>query len=62
MQEDQIKIGAVAQLPTAQLAVTDNGETAALAIAKVRWLPVAGDHLRPRLLNHGIYNGFGQPG
>ena len=62
MQEDQIKIRTVAQLPAAQFAIPDDGKTAPLTLVKMSGLPVASDHLHPRLLDYRINNSFRQPG
>ena len=62
MEEHQIEIGAVAQLPAAKLTVADDGEAATLAIVQVGRLAVASDHLPPCLLHHRVEDRFGKPG
>ena len=61
VEENQIQIGAVAQLPAAQLAVTHHRKTAAFALCKVFRLPVAGHHLHPRLMDNRVDDRFRQP-
>ena len=62
MEEHQVEIGAVAQLPTAELAVADDGEAAPLAIVQMGRQAVASHHLPPCLLHHRIEDRFGKPG
>ena len=62
VEENQIQIGAVAQLPAAQLAVTHHRKTAAFTVSKVLRLPVAGHHLHPRLVDYRVDDRFRQPG
>ncbi len=61
MQEDEIQIGTVAQLPSAQLAITDNRKPPPLALVQMRWLTITRNHLRPRLLHHSINHRLRQP-
>ncbi|MNZ92416.1 hypothetical protein D3C78_1114400 [compost metagenome] len=62
VQEDQIQIGAVTQLPAAQFAIAHHGKTTPLAIGQVRWLTVTRHHLPPGLLHHCVDHRFGKPG
>ena len=62
MEEHQIEIGTVAQLPAPQLTVANHRKTAPLAIVQVRRLPVAGHHLQPGLLDHRVNHRLRQPG
>ncbi|MNE46723.1 hypothetical protein D3C80_1410780 [compost metagenome] len=62
VKEDQIQIGAVAQLPAAQFAITHYGKTASLAIGQMLGLAVARHHLPPCLLHHRVDHRFGKPG
>ena len=62
MEEHQVEIGAVAQLPTAELAVADDGEAAPLAIVQMGRQAVASHHLPPCLLHHRVEDRFGKPG
>ena len=61
VEEHQIEIGTVAQLPSTQLAVADHRKTAPLAIVQVRRLPVTGHHLQPCLLDDCVNHRLRQP-
>ncbi|MNZ93373.1 hypothetical protein D3C78_1124350 [compost metagenome] len=58
----QIKIGTVAQLPTAQFSVANHGKTAPFPLLQMGRLTIASNHVVPRLLHHRIDNGLGQIG
>ena len=61
MQEDQIKIRTVAQLPAAQFAIPMTAKPRPRA-RQDEWVALASDHLHPRLLDYRINNSFRQPG
>ena len=61
-QEHQVEIRAVAQLPAAQLAVTDHRKTFVPVAGQMCRFAVTSDHLPPRLLHHSADHRFCQPG
>ncbi len=62
VEENQVQIGAVAQLPAAQLAVTHHRKAAPFAIGQMLRLAVTGHHLHPRLMDDRIDDCLRQPG